>query len=327
MKLHRVAKPAAMILWMYLAPASLADPPESKTAPPRGQTKTPKQDADELLRKLERREEPKFLRVKRDAKGEPIALQTATVRYVPEDGRELFVDLVGVVHVGDRGYYQQFNDQFEQYDALLYELVAPPGTQIPKGGKKSDNPVAIAQQFMKTLLDLEGQLESVDYTADNFIRADLSPDEMAKLIRDRGDNALTLTLGVASDFLRASNMAQLKQRQQEAAAGDLPETPEELLGFVLNPVKLKRMMAKQFDAMDADSPLGNTIDQILVRDRNQACMAVLHQQLELGKRKLGIFYGAAHMQDMEQRLLAKYKLKRRGPPTCYACSSRCWNSN
>lgn len=308
MRWHLVTKPAVMMLWMYLAPAAVAQ--EAKTQPDPAAKARQNQDttAEDLLRNLKRREATKFLRVKRNAKGEPIALQTATVRYLPEDGGDLFVDLVGAVHIADRAYYSQLNDQFEQYDAMLYELVAPQGTRIPKGGRKSDNPIAMAQKLMKALLNLESQTECIDYTAKNFVHADLSPDEMAKIIRERGDNALTLTLGVASDFLRASNVAQLKQ-QQERGGADGPQTPEEFLAFMLNPIKLKRTMAEQFDAMDAATPLGNTIDQILVRDRNQACMRVLHDELKKGKRRIAIFYGAAHMPDFERRLLSKYRLQ------------------
>ena len=43
----------------------------------------------------------KFLRLQRDAKGQPIALETAVVRYKPASGEgDLVVDLIGVVHIG-----------------------------------------------------------------------------------------------------------------------------------------------------------------------------------------------------------------------------------
>src|SRR5262245_35840287 len=78
-----------------------------------------------------------FVRVRRDAQKQPVALETAIVRYVPASGESgLVVELVGAVHVGDRSYYDQLNKEMEQYDVLLYELVAPPGTRIPKGGKR-----------------------------------------------------------------------------------------------------------------------------------------------------------------------------------------------
>ena len=93
-------------------------------------------------------------------------MQTAVVRYVPQDAAhgELSVDLIGAVHVGEKSYYEALNKLFEDYDVVLYELVAPPGTRIPKGGKTSNHPVAMLQNGMKDVLGLEHQLEYIDYT-------------------------------------------------------------------------------------------------------------------------------------------------------------------
>ena len=55
-----------------------------------------------------------FIRLKRDAKEQPVALETATVRYAAPGEGGVVVDLVAAVHVGDRGYYQALNKQFEQ---------------------------------------------------------------------------------------------------------------------------------------------------------------------------------------------------------------------
>src|SRR5262249_11256748 len=116
-----------------------------------------------------------FIRVQRDAKGQPVALQTAVVRYTSGQG-DLVVDLISAVHVGDRAYYEKLNEQMEQYDVLLYELVAPSGTRIPRGGKPlRDNPLALLQQMGKLVLGLESQTEQIDYTKTNFVHADLSP--------------------------------------------------------------------------------------------------------------------------------------------------------
>src|SRR5262249_51520473 len=58
-----------------------------------------------------------FLRIQRTARNQPVALETATVRYVPASGEGgLTVDLVGVVHIGDRAYYRNLNKQLAQYD-------------------------------------------------------------------------------------------------------------------------------------------------------------------------------------------------------------------
>ena len=42
-----------------------------------------------------------------------------------------------------------------------------------------------------------------------------------------------------------------------------------------------------------------------------AAMKVLKEQLEAGKKNIGIFYGAAHLRDMEERLKAM-KFEREG---------------
>ena len=84
----------------------------------------------------------KWVRLLRDKHREPLAMQTAIVRYVPAkdvvegkrpDSYPMYVDLVGAVHIGDKSYYQDLNRRFRKYDAVLYELVAPEGTQVPLG--------------------------------------------------------------------------------------------------------------------------------------------------------------------------------------------------
>jgi hypothetical protein len=47
-----------------------------------------------------------------------------------------------------------------------------------------------------------------------------------------------------------------------------------------------------------------------VEDRNKACMKVLQQQLAAGKKKIAIFYGAAHMPDFDKRLKEDLDMKR-----------------
>ena len=60
--------------------------------------------------------------------------------------RDVVVDLIGAVHVGEKAYYEALNKQFEDYDAVLYELVAPEGTRVPKGAK----PGGIRSRFCRT---------------------------------------------------------------------------------------------------------------------------------------------------------------------------------
>ena len=64
---------------------------------------------------------------------------------------------------------------------VLYELVAPEGTKIPKGGGEgSGSFVSTMQKAMKDLLQLEFQLEIVDYTRKNLVHADMSPEQFSR---------------------------------------------------------------------------------------------------------------------------------------------------
>ena len=86
--------------------------------------------------KGEEKQEARFVRLARDDHGSPVALEAAIVRYVPMDCGQTgpTVDLISAVHVAEKAYYDELNRLFEKYDAVLYELVAPEGAQVPKGG-------------------------------------------------------------------------------------------------------------------------------------------------------------------------------------------------
>ena len=253
-----------------------------------------------------------FIRVQRDAKDQPVALQTAVVRYTSAEGG-LVVDLIGAVHVADRSYYQKLNQQMEQYDVLLYELVAPPGTRIPRGGKPaSNNPIALLQQLGKMVLGLEAQTEQIDYTKKNFVHADLSPQQLMDAVRNRGEDGLSLFLGIMADFIRQQNLQELKQQKRPAKE----DTDLDILSLLLDPdatVKLKRALAQQLaDWASSEAGLGRTLSTLLITDRNQAALKVFQAELAKGKKKIGIFYGVGHMADFDKRLRADFGLKRAG---------------
>ncbi|MEM8679273.1 MAG: hypothetical protein AAGF97_07980 [Planctomycetota bacterium] len=234
----------------------------------------------------------------------PRALQTSIARYRGEiGGKAVVVDLVGAVHLGDQAYYERLNELFANYDAVLYEFVAPEGFEVPDPEQRSQNPLRLIQDSMRSILGLESQLEHVDYKQPNFVHADMSPEEMAQAMQARGDNMLSFALSAFSDLARQASLQ----------ADELDEDEMELLDpltLLTDPhagQKLKVQMARQFDRMGAtDMALGAKISQLIVADRNQAALRAFDQQVARGDRRLAIFYGAAHMNDFETRLLKQY---------------------
>lgn len=244
-----------------------------------------------------------WIRLERTDAKRPSALQTAVVRYRPAAGNANgpTVDLIAAIHVGDETYYEGLNEEFKQYDALLYELVAPKGTKIPKGGKASSNSgVGALQNGLKSLLNLEHQLEKVDYTPENFVHADMSPEEFSKKMEERDESFFKL-------FLRIMVEGMANQNQPAATFSDT-----DLLVALFSKDrtnKLKMMMAEQFAGMESMMvSLGGPDGSTIITERNKVALEVLKTELAQGRQKVGIFYGAGHMNDMDQRLRNEFKL-------------------
>src|SRR3954447_15072588 len=70
----------------------------------------------------------KFLRFVPDKHGGG-TLQASTVRYENADG--VAVDLVAAVHIAEPSFFQALQNSWDDYDAVLYELVAPKGMLTP----------------------------------------------------------------------------------------------------------------------------------------------------------------------------------------------------
>ena len=188
---------------------------------------------------------------------------------------------------------------------VLYELVAPSGTRIPKGAKPGSHPVAMLQNGLKDMLKLEHQLEHIDYTKDNLKHADMSPDELAKSMTDRNESFMTM-------FVRMMGHAMAQQSAQKGK-----QTSEmDLLSAFFDPDRagtMKRLMAEQFENLDGlmgalDGPDGSS----LITERNKVPLKMLAEQIAAGKKKIAIFYGAGHMNDIEKHLVADLHLRRSG---------------
>ena len=56
--------------------------------------------------------------------------------------------------------------------------------------------------------------------------------------------------------------------------------------------------------------MGGSLNQLLVVDRNTEALRVLKDQVSKGHGKIGVFYGAAHLPDLEQRLINDFHLEK-----------------
>ena len=257
---------------------------------------------------------PEFLRLERDQAGEPVSLDTSIVEYresaadAAQAGRRtpLQVDLVAAVHIGGADYYETLDRLFADYDVVLYELVAPPNARVPKPGRKPAGAIGSAQQSLKQMLGLEFQLERIDYAADNFVHADLSPKEFDAAMAKRGETWWSM-------FSRLMRESMARAERGAGSGGDV--SFGELFGILFGSgperqLRLRRLMAEQFTDMEVlTAAFGGEEGSTLITDRNAAALAVLDEEIEKGRRRIAIFYGAAHMDDFHERLRDDFGLQ------------------
>lgn len=254
-----------------------------------------------------------YMRVRRDEKKEPLALETAVARFVPKTpaanasnaaSQFEYVDLIGAVHVGEPAYYDQLNELFKTYDVVLYELVAPEGTRVKPGQTRaSGNPVSFLQHIMKDVLNLEFQLDGIDYTPANLVHADMSPEEFSKSMQDRGESFVSMFFRMMLDSMSA---------QAKKGGEGSPSEVDLLVALIAKDraYRMKRILAEQFESMeDQMSSLNGPQGSTLITERNKRALAVLRRQMDAGKRRIAIFYGAGHLSDMARRLEADFGLR------------------
>ena len=260
-------------------------------------------------------EKAEFLRLSRDDQDRPLSLDTSIVEYGRPADRQgvvgrppLRVDLVAAVHLGSQSYYDTLDRLFADYDAVLYELVAPPNAR-PKPGAKPAGAIGSAQQGLTQILGLEFQLEAVDYAAANFVHADLSPKEFDAAMKKRGESWWSMFMKLMGEGMARA------EREGRQPGGDV--SIGEMFGLLFGSgearqVRLRRIMAEQFTDMEAlTAAFGGDEGSTLITDRNAAALRVLKEQIAKGRRRIAIFYGAAHMDDFDHRLREDFALQPR----------------
>ncbi len=231
--------------------------------------------------------------------GQQSRLETADASYTNDKG--VVVHLVAAVHIGEKSYYQELNRSFEKRDAVLYEMVKPrevtvPGTQ-PVARSGALEAVHDMQSFMKDALELEFQLDQIDYSKPNFVHADLDAETFTRLQEERGETFEELFIQQLIKALTDPSAGQEAQADQSI---------DDLIKAFTRPDahrQIKRVLAQQMSHMEADAlGLGDPSKSVLVGERNKTAIGKLTDSMAAGKKDIAIFYGAAHMPDMASRL-------------------------
>ena len=150
------------------------------------------------------------------------------------------------------------------------------------------------------MLELAYQLEEIDYTKKNFVHADMSPEEFSRVMGERNESWMQMFFKMMGSALTL----------QAAKGGN---SDADLLAALFSrknrAKRLKRVMSTQFGNLDGTmSILEGEHGSTIIGERNRKALEVLQSELDKGKKRIGIFYGAGHLPDMEARLAKDFGL-------------------
>ncbi|HEB54071.1 MAG TPA: hypothetical protein ENI87_12525 [bacterium] len=274
----RFVPQTSLALGFLLVAACAQEPPETWTKAP---SDDPHQVPSDFVR---------FVKV-----GDGGHLDTAITTYQKGSVKVIFY---GAVHIADRVCYQQLNKRFSTCDVLLYELVGPEDYR-PKPNRVQEgfNPIGMLQNALKSGLELTFQLDEIDYQAANFVHADMTPEEFEASMAERGESLLSIMFDMMVHGM------DYQREQAERNAGGKPEELDLVEAFRTGEGRhrMRVQFAQQLEQMEMLAAGGE--GSTLLEGRNQKCLQVLERELGKGHRRIGIYYGAAHLSDMERRLV------------------------
>lgn len=229
-------------------------------------------------------------------------LETAVVHLEHPDGPKL--DIFAAVHIADSAYYDRLDEEFADYDRVLFELVTDEEADMQAqlgalaDGQRRDGDFGGTDRFLMELigrlqrgmsqaLDLHFQTEEIDYLAANFVHADLTSQQLSATLEKAGATLL--------------EELHTLETQQQLSPAQTQQLGQQMLGAVAaaltgNTLPGKRLLASVLVSQVPGMAAAET--SILIHGRNDAALAVLDQQLESGSDELALFYGAAHVPDL-----------------------------
>lgn len=238
--------------------------------------------------------------------------------------------LIGAIHVAEPEYYDRLNKLFGRYDVLLFEMIGGEGLRReeelrrkidrskPLGGltleearewnrivewrKKCEQEeksflmglLGSAYKELSDMLGLQTQHQGIDYSAAHFVHADMTLDEFRKAQARKGESIAGLMLkSVLSSLVEKTGMNRADEfgLMADFLAGNKTGLKNKLMGML------------------AHSPNGleNTV---ILEGRNAKCMEVFDYWSGKGVRRIGVFYGAAHLPGLHGSLLERgYRLR------------------
>lgn len=225
-------------------------------------------------------------------------VQTSIVTMKNDRGQRL--DLISAVHIASSEYYNELNRRFRNYDAVCYELVLPDemvGQRLPSQ-MDTGSGLSSLQGLLAKSMGLSSQLERIDYSPANFVHADLTHTGLSQKMSERQESMMTYMM----TLMGSSNLPDLNQlgvTEKELSQLDLMAIMSGQAS--LNDQRILRKLVGSV-LVASGGALSGLGDSALLRERNHHALSVIDREQKKGLRQIALFYGAAHMPDLEAQL-------------------------
>jgi len=233
-------------------------------------------------------------------------LDIAVTDYTNPDGLP-DVSLVGVVHVADPPYFEALQRLLDdEYALVLYEAVKPADVPVAQWQRQAAAHPSTAGAFQQELASWFGfvfQLAALDYDREHFVHADMT----LEAFREAGGDAV----------LPGADASGL-QELPEGVRGTLDAVRAFGKRAMSEPNPLRSLARRMFAETMGTTDIGTTLDmfpglsELVLDRRNGVVMQKLVEVLPETEGPIGILYGAAHMPDLERRLVGELHYERRG---------------
>ena len=266
------------------------------------------------------------MRVTRGTNG-AASLDIVVREFQPADKRQPKIYLVAVSHLGEEAYYNQLQDLLEKTDRVLFEGVraseerAKPKPRDPNAPARPKMPKHEAGEYslqadMAKSLGLKFQLEAIDYERPHFLNSDMTLTQIAEVLNPVTKFGPPGSGKPAPKPEEDSGAAQFENLLSAMdGSGFLGKVLQIGLRFIGTSEKMQAMVKLTFievlGSLDGDlanlevpSPGLKELLHVLIQKRNAVVIADVQAALheEHPPQSIAIFYGAAHMTDMEMRL-------------------------
>ena len=216
------------------------------------------------------------------------------------------------------------------------QLFAEEAKEDENGKKKSSvSPldfVSYSQIKMSEALGMVHQKDGIDYLADNFVRGDMDAEDFIIQLFSNGDVGEFFVDNFFSGFsdetlgqMEGWGIVLLSAKNRRLALRRLFAV--ELSDSELNDIdKETRRLEKGEPNDDVDSDAlqkasGEEREGVLIHLRNKKAIEAVKKELDAGKTKIAVFYGAAHLPDLNRRIEKNLGLTRDGEPRWF----NAWN--